>query len=71
MIPIEELIADRTAQALAGRKINERMRSQAALLLALGGSVDRAYLDRRFGEETGGEGDLATLESWNREKDFS
>jgi hypothetical protein len=71
MIPIEELIADRTAQALAGRKINAQMRSQAILLLALGGSIDRAYLNRRISEETGGDAGLATLESWAREEDLS
>ena len=71
MIPVEELIADRTVQALAGRRINEKMKSQAVLLLALGASIDREYLDRRFGEETGGDADLVTLEGWARKEDLS
>jgi hypothetical protein len=71
MIPVEELIADRAAQALAGRGIDPRMKSQAVQLLVLGGSIDRAYLDRRIGEETGGDADLATVENWAREEDFT
>jgi hypothetical protein len=71
LIPIEELIADRTAQALAGSRIDPTMRSQAVMLLALGSALDRAYLDRRIGEETGGEAGLATVESWAREEDIS
>lgn len=39
------------------------MKSQAVLLLALGASIDRAYLDRRIGEETGGDANLVTLEA--------
>ena len=71
LIPIEELIADRTAQALAGSRIDPTMRSQAVMLLALGSALDRAYPDRRIGEETGGEAGLATVEGWAREEDLS
>ncbi len=51
VIPIEDVIADRIGQALAGSRIDERMRNQAIRLYQLAGGVDRSYLDRRIAEE--------------------
>lgn len=64
VIPLEDLIADRIAQALAGNSIREDMKNQAIRLYQLAGPLDQDYLDRRIGAETGNDASLATLVSW-------
>jgi hypothetical protein len=64
VIPVEDLIADRMAQALAGRDIREDMRNQAISLYQLADSIDSDYLDRRIRNETGREASLQTLKEW-------
>ncbi|MDI1284558.1 MAG: hypothetical protein PSV46_09185 [Reyranella sp.] len=64
VIACEDLIADRMAQALAGRKIREDMRNQAVRLYQLAGGLDDAYLDLRVRTETGDVASLETLREW-------
>ena len=64
VIPVEDLIADRMAQALAGRNVREDMKNQALRLYQLAGPLDEDYLGRRIGVETGNEASLATLLGW-------
>ncbi len=63
VIPIEDLIADRVSQALAGSTLREDMLRQALTLLKLAEGVDRTYLDKRIKEETGGGADLGFLQA--------
>lgn len=65
VIPVEDLIADRMAQALAGPRIRDDMKSQAVSLYRFAESLDRQYLDRRIRDETGGEASLETLIQWS------
>ncbi|MBV8190844.1 MAG: hypothetical protein JOY64_03650 [Alphaproteobacteria bacterium] len=64
VIPIEDLIADRMAQALATNVIREDMQNQAVRLYQLAEGLDSDYLDRRIRTETGGEGSLQILSDW-------
>ena len=64
VIPVEDLIADRMAQALAGRDIRTDMQRQAVRLYQLADSIDTDYLDRRIRNETAGEACLQTLKDW-------
>lgn len=63
-VSCEDLIADRMAQALAGRQIREDMRNQAVRLYQLAGNLDDAYLDRRIRTETGDVASVETLRGW-------
>lgn len=65
VIPIEDLIADRMAQALAvpGR-IRKDMQNQSIRLYQLADVVDNDYLNSRIKTETGDEASLATLLDW-------
>jgi hypothetical protein len=65
IIPVEDLIADRMAQALAGSRIREDMKSQAVSLYQFAERPDPQYLDRRIRDETANEASLATLIQWS------
>jgi hypothetical protein len=69
LVPIEDMIADRMGQALAGPRRNQAMRDQAVWLYRFAIAPDRAYLDRRIREETVNEATVATLEAWEHEDD--
>ncbi|RIV81241.1 hypothetical protein [Pelagerythrobacter aerophilus] len=60
VISVEDLIADRMGQ-YASRSAPDRL-AQARTLFALQSSLDRAYLDRRIREETGGDYGIEALE---------
>lgn len=64
VIPIEDLIADRMAQALSGPRIEITMRNQAIRLYQFAEGLDEDYLDSRIKEETGNEASFETLRSW-------
>ena len=64
MIPIEDLIADRMAQALDGRLVRKDMQNQAIRLYQLAEALDEEYLDIRIRMETVGEASLETLSGW-------
>ena len=64
VIPVEDLIADRMAQGLAGRPVRKDMQNQAVRLYQLAEGLDDAYLDKRIREETGNDASLATLREW-------
>lgn len=59
----EDLIADRMAQFASSPQGVKDMLEQAMALLLLAKEVDEAYLDKRIGEETSGEYDLAFLKN--------
>lgn len=61
IIPVEDLIADRMAQAYSVRPIREDMLFQSVILYRLAEEVDEAYLDKRICEETYGDANLASL----------
>ena len=61
VISVEDLIADRMGQYASG-SAPDRL-GQARILFALQNSLDRAYLDRRIREETGGDYGIEELES--------
>lgn len=67
LVPIEDMIADRMGQALAGPRRDQAMRDQAVWLYRFATAPDRAYLDRRIREETVNEATAATLEAWAHE----
>lgn len=67
LIPVEDLIADRMGQALAGRRIEESMKNQAIMLYRFTETLDKAYLDRRIREETGNDASLPVLEDWMKD----
>jgi len=71
LIPLEDLIADRMAQALAGPRIEKDMQNQSVSLYRLAENLDRDYLDRRIKTETGNAATLATLLAWSDENDKS
>jgi len=64
VIPVEDLIADRMAQALAGRSIRKDMQNQAVRLYQLAESLDEEYLDARIRTETANEASRETLSDW-------
>lgn len=64
VIPIEDLIADRMAQALDGRGIRKDMQNQSVRLFQFAESLDKDYLDARIRTETGNKASLETLSSW-------
>lgn len=64
VIPVEDLIADRMAQALAGRSIRTDMQNQAVRLYQLAEGVDEDYLNARIRTETGNDASLETLCTW-------
>ena len=64
VIPVEDLIADRMAQALDGRRIRKDMQNQAVRLFQLAEGLDKDYLDARIRTETGSDASLATLSDW-------
>lgn len=64
VIPVEDLIADRMAQALDGRIIRKDMQNQAVRLYQLAESLDKVYLGSRIRTETGNEASLETLSGW-------
>ncbi len=64
VIPVEDLIADRMAQALAGKPFRKDMQNQSVRLYELAESIDSDYLERRIRTETGGEASLETLAEW-------
>jgi hypothetical protein len=64
VIPIEDLIADRMAQALASGPIRKDMQNQAVRLYQFAEGLDTPYLDRRIRTETGNEASLETLSGW-------
>jgi len=66
VIPVEDLIADRLAQALSVRPPREDMKNQALRLYEFAESLDRDYLDRRIRDETGDEASLETLVEWSK-----
>ncbi|MDB5489075.1 MAG: hypothetical protein JWQ58_2790 [Reyranella sp.] len=67
VIPVEDLIADRMSQALAGIRIDGSMQNQAIMLYRFAVELDKAYLDKRIGTETANNASLETLESWVRD----
>ncbi len=67
LVPIEDMIADRMGQALAGRRPDQAMRDQAVWPYRFAISPDRLYLGRRIREETADEATMATLEAWEHE----
>lgn len=64
VIPVEDLIADRMAQALAGKSLRKDMQNQAVRLFQLSEGLDRDYLDGRIRTETGNDASLETLSGW-------
>lgn len=73
IIPPEDLIADRVAQALSVRSPDKAMIAQAVLLFRLVQDIDEVYLDERISFETSGEAGLSTLKMWasdNAEHEF-
>jgi len=60
VISVEDLIADRMGQFASGTAADRL--GQAQVLFDLGLELDRAYLDRRIREETGGDHGIETLE---------
>ena len=64
VIPIEDLIADRMAQALSAHPLREDMKNQAISLYRFAENPDKDYLDRRIKFETGSEASLETLVHW-------
>ena len=69
VIPVEDLIADRMAQALAGSAVRNDMKNQAVRLYQFAELPDHAYLDKRIRTETADEASLATLQAWSHESD--
>ena len=63
-IALEDLIADRMGQYNAPPNMRDDMLQQAAELLKLAETVDKAYLDRRISDETGGDFSLLFLENY-------
>ncbi|WP_417810333.1 hypothetical protein [Thalassospira alkalitolerans] len=61
-IAVEDLIADRMGQYNVPPAMRLDMLNQAAELLKLAETVDKAYLDRRISEETAGDFGLSFLE---------
>ncbi len=59
--PVEDLVADRLAQAFSSPRPLKDMLDQAVNIYRLAESVDESYLDRRIKEETGGDFDLREL----------
>jgi hypothetical protein len=68
VIPIEDLIADRMAQALAGRNIRGDMKNQAIRLYQLAGPMDQDYLNQRIATETGNAASFVTLLHWLKDE---
>lgn len=66
IVSVEDMIADRVGQALAGPRIDLRMKEQALSLYRLAGAIDRTYLDKRIAQDSVNQATLETLESWNR-----
>jgi len=64
VIPVEDLIADRLAQACSSFRVDEAMRNQAVRLYQLAEGLDEQYLDDRIRTETGNEASLETLVAW-------
>jgi len=64
IIPPEDLIADRVAQAVSTGVPDQRMVTQAVLLYRLVLGLDEDYLDQRIRFETGGDAGLATVKMW-------
>jgi hypothetical protein len=64
VIPVEDLIADRLAQAYSSSRVDEVMRDQAIRLYQLAEGLDEQYLDKRIRTETGNEASLETLLAW-------
>lgn len=64
IIPPEDLIADRVAQAVSTGVPDRRMVAQAVLLYRLVLGLDEDYLDKRIRFETGDDAGLATLRMW-------
>jgi hypothetical protein len=64
VIPLEDLIADRTAQALSGPVPREDLLDQGIMLFRLALDCDEAYLDRHLREETHGTADLDVQRRW-------
>ncbi|OHT18789.1 hypothetical protein [Edaphosphingomonas haloaromaticamans] len=60
IISVEDIIADRMGQFASGAA--PEMWEQARSLLVLHSDLDRAYLDRRIREETGGDYGIADIE---------
>jgi hypothetical protein len=69
VIPVEDLIADRMAQALDGRLVRKDMQNQAVRLYQLAEALDEAYLDARIRTEIGGDASLETLSGWVTDAD--
>jgi hypothetical protein len=69
IIPAEDLIADRMAQALAGPRLDKNMQNQAIRLYQLVEDVDEAYLDGRIRTETGNQASVETLRAWMNDAD--
>lgn len=67
IIPPEDLIADRMAQAVSTRIPDQRMVAQAVLLYRLVQNLDEDYLDKRVKFETGADAGLAILRMWAEE----
>ena len=63
-IALEDLIADRMGQYNAPPNMRDDMLQQAAELLKLAENLDKAYLDVRILDETGGDFSLSFLERY-------
>jgi len=66
IVSVEDMIADRVGQALAGPRIDTRMQEQAVSLYRLAGRVDRSYLDKRIAQDSVNQATVVTLEAWDR-----
>jgi hypothetical protein len=64
VISVEDLIADRVAQALSSSRVDRIMRNQAIRLYQFAEGPDEQYLDSRIRTETGNEASLQTLIAW-------
>lgn len=62
IVSVEDMIADRVGQALAG----PRMQEQAVSLYRLAGGIDRAYLDKRIVQDSVNQAAVETLQAWDR-----
>lgn len=72
VIPVEDLIADRMAQALVSRGDPEKdMQDQCVTLSLLAERLDLTYLDRRIREESADDASLATLKAWTDDRRHS
>ncbi len=72
VIPVEDLIADRMAEAPVSKgEPSKDMQDQCVNLALLAEGLDLTYLDKRIGEESAGDASLATLKAWTDDRRHS